>query len=1107
MYGTTTVINSTLTGNTAQGGNGFGGINGTGGAGYGGALFNLDGVMDLTYATVAENTANGGSGSFNIGFPDGGAVYNLAFGNDPVTGNPQTATLTLTNGILAQSNSTVGFTINDLISNATNGLGVNTAQVLGSANLVQNSFAFVGNGSTFLAPGVITVTANPNLGSLAINPGPVAIPTLALPPGSSAIGAADLTVPNLPTIDERGLARPTTMADLGAFQTQYTALQVANASGNFGSTSSQMVTLSATVTFNGQPPSPAVGSVTFTVDSLPSVSAPIDNSGVATTTLTLPPDFPAGNTTISATYTDSTNQFGSSTATGTLTVNPAATQTSVGTATATFTNAGTQSVTVMATVTSPTGGSVNEGNVAFTLGNLMATGMVDSQGNASATLTLPAGFAVGTYTVDAAYTDTNNTNGTVNFLASDGSGSLIVNPAATQVSVGAAAATFTNAGTQDVMVTASVTSPTGGTVNEGQVAFTLGSLMATGMVDSQGNASATLTLPAGFAAGTYTVNAAYTDTSNPANFAGSTGSGSLVVGPAATSTTITTPAVSVTFNGDTAQQVSVSAAVTSPTGGTVNEGSVVFTLGSLTATGMVDSQGNASATLTVPAGFAAGSYTVNASYADTPNTNSAVNFAPSTAGSPLQVTVLPADTAVAVANATTSYNSGPHSVTLTADVTSPNGGTVNEGQVTFTVGSLTATGPVSGGVGTATLALPAGFLAGTYSVGASYTDGGAGGQGNFKASTAASPGTLMVTTAPTQTTTGSLTTAFNSDHTQTITLTATITSLTGGTVNEGSVSLSVGSLPAVMGSVNSQGMATASLTVPAGFPAGVYGVHGEYTDAANANGVPNFGPSSTGQLTVTVGSTETAVANASVPFSSAGSVVNVTAAVTSPNGTVREGNVTFTVGSLRAIVPVNNGVATGPLALPPGFPVGTYSLQASYADVTSGGQSGSFLSSTASPATLTVTAGPTTIALSSASSTPGNGQVLQTVTAAVTGPSGPVNSGVVTFTIAGQTVQAAVHNGSATASVPVGLFTAGNPVHVEATYSDGAGGFSSSQTGGHLACWTFLDSFFPGMVAYLVDGGQMVTTEVFGLPMVFIYNSKGRILSVTWGPFTLWQAP
>ena len=88
MFGSLTVINSTLTANTAQGGgsstSGDGGP-GTGGSGFGGAIFNLDGTASITFSTLVANTVTAGVGSSN-GSADGGAIYNLAYGSNYDTG-------------------------------------------------------------------------------------------------------------------------------------------------------------------------------------------------------------------------------------------------------------------------------------------------------------------------------------------------------------------------------------------------------------------------------------------------------------------------------------------------------------------------------------------------------------------------------------------------------------------------------------------------------------------------------------------------------------------------------------------------------------------------------------------------------------------------------------------------------------------------------------------------------------------------------------------------------------------------------------------------------------------------------------------------------------
>jgi hypothetical protein len=221
------ITNSTLTGNTAQGG--AAPLTGNGGSGYGGALFNLDGSITLNDATVAANSVSGGSA-------DGGAVYNLAFGNLIQSGGAVSATLTLNNNILSN---TTGRT--DLASNIMNGKNTNTAAITGESNLVERT-------DSSIPPGVITVTTNPNLGPLQNNGGPTQ--TMALTSSSSAYGAGNKAlVPDGVTTDQRGptFARVVNgRLDLGAFEVQLATLPApaptptaGSASGGTSSSSSQ----------------------------------------------------------------------------------------------------------------------------------------------------------------------------------------------------------------------------------------------------------------------------------------------------------------------------------------------------------------------------------------------------------------------------------------------------------------------------------------------------------------------------------------------------------------------------------------------------------------------------------------------------------------------------------------------------------------------------------------------------------------------------------------------------------------------------------------------------------------------------------------------------
>ncbi len=178
LAGVVTISNSTISGNTAQGGSG-----GNNGSGMGGGLFNRNGTVTITNATIASNVVTGGS-------PNGGGIVNL--------GDGATATLTLNGTIVADS--TVA--TNDFVGTTSNG-GTNTTS--GSGNLIEAQSGFAGT---------VVSSADPILAALADNGGPTA--THALTSGSPAIDAAgDSGLAD----DQRGVIRPRGLNDdIGAFE-------------------------------------------------------------------------------------------------------------------------------------------------------------------------------------------------------------------------------------------------------------------------------------------------------------------------------------------------------------------------------------------------------------------------------------------------------------------------------------------------------------------------------------------------------------------------------------------------------------------------------------------------------------------------------------------------------------------------------------------------------------------------------------------------------------------------------------------------------------------------------------------------------------------------
>jgi hypothetical protein len=313
--GQATLVNCTLTGNTAQGGssNGAGGSIGNGGSGFGGAVFNLDGTATLTNDTLAANIVTAGGGVMD-GSADGGAVYNLAFGNDIDTGKPVAASLILNNSILATSS-----TGKDLVSNAVNGLGHNAATVSGSDNLVMTSTGSIDSG-------VITVTTDPNLGPLQNNGG--LTQTMMPASGSPVLRAGD---PSLaPSTDQREQPRPPNgPTDLGSVRVSL-ALTATAITSNPTITfiaGDQNVTLTAQVISNGGPV--FEGTVTFTVEQGSTVIGTATTSGTvsngsASVNYVLPGGTVAGTYTITADYSDSQGKIftPSSSVPGSLIVNP-----------------------------------------------------------------------------------------------------------------------------------------------------------------------------------------------------------------------------------------------------------------------------------------------------------------------------------------------------------------------------------------------------------------------------------------------------------------------------------------------------------------------------------------------------------------------------------------------------------------------------------------------------------------------------------------------------------------------------------------------------------------------------------------------------------------
>ena len=187
------ITNSTLTGNSAQGGLGgpalATGTYGNNGDGFGGALFNRSGTVTVFDSTLASNTASVG----------GGGIYNL--------GDSSAASVILDNTIVANSTST-----NDFAESTANGGSVSTS---GTNNLIRTN---PGPGG-FSGTNTIT-NQDPLLGNPGDNGGPTQ--TMPLLAGSPAIDAgSNSAIPIDVTTDQRGVGFPRILdnrVDIGAFE-------------------------------------------------------------------------------------------------------------------------------------------------------------------------------------------------------------------------------------------------------------------------------------------------------------------------------------------------------------------------------------------------------------------------------------------------------------------------------------------------------------------------------------------------------------------------------------------------------------------------------------------------------------------------------------------------------------------------------------------------------------------------------------------------------------------------------------------------------------------------------------------------------------------------
>jgi hypothetical protein len=720
-----------------------------------------------------------------------------------------------------------------------------------------------------------------------------------------------------------------------------------NASATY-SPSSQTLKLSASIA-NSSVPANTVseGTVTFTIKNGSTIIGTAQGSvsgGATTANFNLPAGQATGSYTIAVSYSDNAGS-GNFTDAGdnnaVLTITPAnVTVTANKVSTAYSLKPQTVALSATVTDTSIPGDMVSEGTVTFTIKNGStiigtAPGTVTA-GTANANFNLPAGQAIGTYTIGVSYSDSSG-----NILdTGDTSSTLTITPANVTVQANNIPAVYNSSKDQTLSLSATVTDASVPTdsVPGGMVTFTVksGSTLV-GSVQGNvigGTATANFNLPAGQASGNYTITVSYSDGTGHFLDIGDT-SGTLTV--AAANVTTTASNLSAAFSPN-ARTLSLSATVanTSNPLDTVSQGIVTFTVtqGSTTigtATGLVSS-GKATAGFTLPAGQALGTYIIGVSYS-----NSAGNFTDSgdTAG---VLTVSPANVTTTANNVSTDYSLNAQTVTLSANVTNASvpGDTVVGGIVTFTIKNGSSVlgsgqGTVTNGTASTTVSLSAGFTSGNYTIAVSYNDT----QGRYLDSGDTS-GTLAVKPTSVTTLAASTSTTY-SPGAQTLVLSAAVTDPGPAisTVSEGIVTFTIKAGSAVLGSVQggvNNGMASANFNLPPGQAAGNYSIVVSYSDVGG-----NFADTGDTGGTLSVGTanstTQLIVAAISPNYTNLTVTEFLVAHVTSNAAPVTSGTVTFAFSGTTKTVNVDgNGVAAVTVTLPMLTLLGPQSISVSYAD-------------------------------------------------------------------------------------------------------------------------------------------------------------------------------
>ena len=981
-----------------------------------------------TFAQTAlptSSTLTNGVGNFNATLTKAGAqtikAQDGAFSgtSNPINVTPSVTTLAQSTVSIVPANIAVGGTANVTLQ-AKDTYGNN--ETAGSLTVAFSLAAGTGNG-TFSS-------TNNNLN------GTYSATFTATSAGSNPVAA---TINSQPVTS----AQPVVVIAAGATSTALGAGPIGGAI--FG----QLVTLTANVSLT---PASSIlvngGQVVFTDGALPLGSIAVTNGVATLVTGAIPVG--AGQT-ITATYQGNANFAAAAPATTTYSIAQAGTSASLGALPGSSVFG--QSVVFSATVTpaSPSGATVNAGNVVFSDGalNLGSAPVINGTATLPATTALPVGPG---QTITAVY------QGSTNFSAAlPATLTYSVSPASTSASLGALPGSSVYG--EPVTLTATVTanSPSTSLVNGGTVVFTDGALPLGSATVVNGTATLpTSILPTGPG---QTITAVYQGSPNFAAAAQTTITYSVSQADTSvalmSSPTSSAPGTLITFTATVSAQ--------NPSAATVTTGAVTFYDG-LTPLTTVTLTGSPVATFMTSA-LTKGTHTITASYADSAN-----DFNASTS-SPLTQIVLNADTLAVTPSANPSVFGQP--VSLAIAVTS--GAGTPTGTVTVTEGAnVLGSQSLVGGLATIPLN---GLSVAAHHLVVSYS-----GDANFAANAANL--TQPVNAAATTTTLAPLaSTVFGKP----VVFSATVNivspgagSLTGATVNflDGATIIGTGTL------------APSGTSYVASYPTtNTQLAFGNHSITAALVGSTDFAVStSLAQIqTVTAASTKTTLASSAPTGSVWGQPVTFTAtvAVLSPSlapsaaGTVSFYNGTIASAYLIGSSPVTSGAASTVSAA---LAVGAHNIIAVY---TSG--NANFVGSTSAAIPLTVKAAVTTTAV--ASSTGGSSAFGQAVTftasvAIVSPGAGTLTGGTVNF-----------YNGSAFLGSGI-LNALGKATLTTSTLSVA----SHTITAVYAGTANFAASL--GTVTQVVLGAPTTTTLVSSLPAGSVYGQAVKFTATVSGATT-----